>query len=499
MISMQGGSSIDLPAAGAAPAVGAAYRRRTVAMNFLAISVASGLVVLIGIFTAAYSRRALGPVAVGQVNWNAAVLAYLALFANPGLQTIGQRDIAADPRRTASMTGLVLGLQLLFAVVAYAAVLAIALLNPRGGQGGALLLLQGLSILINAGSVAWVLQAHERMVGPAIASLILNLLQIPALVALVHNPDDVFLFVLYTLPFSLAVIVYNFWYLQHRGLLRFGDIRLRLASGAGLLGEAWPLALSQGAVLLIYNCGTIVLGFTGSDEEVGLYTTAYKLMFISTVVSGAMMSAYFPVLSKVAGDPPQARRVASEFTSLMVWMGLPIAALGWACGRHVNDLLFGSQFAGSGPYFEWLCLSIGLVFVNIGLGTPLMAWGHQKLHFKIIALASLASLALNLALVPRYGGWGAVAAILVAESLALVMLAAARRRLGFGRHKLMPILGPPLVCCTAVALALAGLPEGASRYWLLEIGVGTAVLGGCLFVFERRIVVAALGLVRRAA
>jgi O-antigen/teichoic acid export membrane protein len=495
---MQASSPVDAPAATPTPGAGPAYRRRTIATNFVAMTVVSGVVLLIGIFTTAYSRRVLGPAAIGQVNWNAALLVFVALLASPGIAVVGQRDIAARPKDTASIASLVLGLQMLFGVAAYAVVAAIALLDPLGGQGGALLLIQGLIVLINAGSAVWVLQAHQRMAGPAIASLIINLLQIPVLLVLIRDAGDIYLFVAYTLPFSLALVGYYFWYLQRHGILRFRDIRPRLASGGRLLAQAWPLALSLLAGLVVYNAGAIVLGFTHSDVEVGLYTTAYRLMFISTVVSGAMLNAYFPVLSQVAGDAMQARRVAGDFATLMVWMGLPIAALGWACGRHVNDLLFGAQFAAAGPYFEWLCLAVGLTFTSIGLGTPLLAWGHQKLHFKVVASAALVSLMLNALLVPRYGGWGAVAALLLAEALALAMMTIARKRLTLGRMPLLPLLAPPLACSTAVALAIVALPATLDRYWWLEVAVGAALLGGCLLLFERRIAKAAWTLLRRA-
>jgi O-antigen/teichoic acid export membrane protein len=470
----------------------AAYRRRTVAANFLAISVASGLTVLIGIFTAAYSRRVLGPEAIGQVNWNLALLACLALLTSPGLQLIGQRDIAADKQRTAQLTSLVLSLQFVLTLVTYAGIVIVALLNPRGADASALLILQGLSLFVSAAGVTWVLQAHQRMVAPSIASLVLNLLQIPALVIFVKQPDDVYIFVLYTLPFSLALVVYNFWHLRRHGLLRLANLRPRLAGSRSLFVQAWPIALSQGAVLLIYNCGALILGFTHSDAEVGFYTTAYRLMFMSTVVSGAMLSAYFPVLSQIRNDPHQAQRVVGEFTTLMAWMGLPIAALGWAIGRHVNDLLFGAQFVQSGPYFEWLCLAIGLVFVNIGLGTPLLAWSYQKLHFKITATAAVASLALNLALIPTYGGWGAVAGILTAEFLVLIMIVLARRQIDLGRQALLQPLVAPLLCSLAVALLIVALPPYSARYWWLQLVLGGTTLVGCIFLFERRIVTAAL-------
>ncbi len=480
-----------------APSAGAPHDRRRIAVNFLAVSLSSGLAVLIGVLTTAYSRRMLGPVAIGQVNWNAAVVACLALIANPGLQTVGQRDIAADPRQTAPLTSLVLCLQMLLAVAAFAIVAVIALVNPRGGHTGVLLLLQGLTLVVSAGTVAWVLQAHERMVGPAIASLVINLLQIPVLIAIIHGPDDVFAFVLYTLPFSLALVVFNFWYLHHYGILRFGALRPRLHGARRLLGESWPLALSQGAVLLIYNGAAIILGFTHSDEEVGHYTTAYKLMLVSTVVSGAMLTAYFPVLSRVRNDPAQAARIAREFLTLLAWMGLPIAALGWACGRHVNDLMFGSGFARSGPYFEWLCLNVALTFLNIGVGSPLLAWGLQKLHFKIVAVAAAANLVLNLLLIPRYGGWGAIVSTLVAEGVCLGMLFLARRRLATGRHPMVSIVWPPVLCSLTVALVVAALPSNFHRYWWAEVVLGTLVLGGCVLIFERRIATMALALLKR--
>jgi O-antigen/teichoic acid export membrane protein len=489
---MQVSSPID------APAAGPAYRRRTIATNFIAMTAVSGIVLLIGIFATAYSRRVLGPAAIGQINWNAALLTFLTLLASPGIALVGQRDIAAKPKETASITSLVLGLQMLFGLVAYAVVVAIALLDPRGAQASALLLIQGVIILINAGGTIWVLQAHQRMAGPAIASLVINLLQVPALLLLIREPGDIYLFAGYTLPFSLALVGYYLWYLQHHGILRFADIRPRLAAGGKLLSEAWPLALSLLAALVVYNGGAILLGFTHSDTEVGLYTTAYRLMFISTVVSGAMMNAYFPVLSQVAGDTQQARRVAHDFATLMVWMGLPIAALGWACGRHINDLLFGAQFAAAGPYFEWLCLVVALTFTNIGLGTPLLAWGRQRLHLKIIATSAVASLALNALLIPRYGGWGAVAALLLAETMSAVMLATARRRLELGRFALLPLLVPPLLCSLVVALGIAFLPASAHQFWWLEVAIGAALLGACLLLFERRIAKAALTLVRRA-
>jgi O-antigen/teichoic acid export membrane protein len=141
---------------------------------------------------------------------------------------------------------------------------------------------------------------------------------------------------------------------------------------------------------------------------------------------------------------------------------------------------------------------VALTFTNIGLGTPLLAWGYQKLHLKIIGTVAIVSLVLNVLLVPRYGGWGAVAALLLAETMAVVTLAIARRRLELGRLPLLPLLAPPLLCSLAVALGIALLPASADRYWWLQVIAGAALLGGCLLLFERRITKAAWALARRS-
>lgn len=460
------------------------------------MTVGNALILVIGMFTGAYSRRMLGPVAIGQVGWNTAVLAYLGLIVSPGLQMVGQRDIARNLADTARLTSVIITLQLLFALAAYAVIFAIAALDLRGPQISILLLLQSASLVITACDVRWVMQAHERMVGPSIANVVVNAAQVPALIALVRSPDDVFVYVIFTLPFSLAGVAYNFWYLRRHGLLRLRQLRPALDGARRLLRESWPYALSQGAILLYYNCGAIILGFAAGDEPVGLYSTAYKLMMVSAVVSGAMWNAYFPVLTRAHATPSEAARVAAEFATLMAWMGLPIAALGWAVGRHAVVLLYGPEFAESRRYFEWLCLNVGLVFLNIGLGLPLLTWGFQRLQLWMTAPVGLANLALNLLLIPLYGAWGAVATTLAAEFVIFFLTIRARRRIRIGWHPVLPIIAAPILCSTAVALGIAMLPQALDGYWWLELAIGALMLGGCLLIFERRILNGALQLIR---
>jgi O-antigen/teichoic acid export membrane protein len=464
------------------------HSRQRIATNFVGVALSSAINMVAGLFISIYVRRTLGPVAYGEVSWNAAVLAYLALIPSSGLQLIGQREVARRLGDTERLASVILTLQGLLCLAAYALILVIAALNLRGPEVSQLLLLQGIALFFTSLDVGWILQGQERMVAPAVATLIFNLAQFPALLAFVHGPEDVIVFAAINLPFAAANLGYRFWYLHRHGFLDLAQLRLRLAGARRILDESWPLAVSQGAIVILYNCDAIILGFTNGDDTVGQYVSAYKLMLVATVISGALCNAYFPALARVHDDPPQAKRVQDEFLSLMVWMGLPIAALGWAVGRHVVDIMYGRAFFESGLYFEWLCLNVGLIFLNLGLGAPLTAWGMQKLHFKITGSAALVNLVLNLALIPLYGPWAAIATTLGSELMVFAMLIVMRRRIGLGWVPLGRVLMPAAACSMAIAFGIVMLPRSLDAYWWLQCLGGTILLGAALFIFERRIV-----------
>jgi O-antigen/teichoic acid export membrane protein len=159
--------------------------------------------------------------------------------------------------------------------------------------------------------------------------------------------------------------------------------------------------------------------------------------------------------------------------------------------------MYGPEYADAGRYFEWLCLNIGLVFLNVGLGMPLLTWGFQRLQLWMTAPVGLANLALNLVVIPVYGAWGAVATTLAAEFVIFFLTIRARRRIGIGWHPILPIITAPILCSAAVALGIAALPRQFDEFWWIELPAGAAVLGGCVLVFERRILTGALALLRR--
>ncbi|MBX3503218.1 MAG: oligosaccharide flippase family protein [Alphaproteobacteria bacterium] len=460
--------------------------RRRIATNFVTLALTSLLGLLVTILISVYVRRILGPVAVGQASWALAAIGYLTVAVCPALTIVAQRELARMPKLTPQRLALVLTLQTMLAVAVYGALLVLAAFEPRGKVVSVLLVIYGVTLFSFAWNTGWVLQAHERMVAPSIAGLVINALQLPALALLVYGPGDLYLYAALSLPFAFAGVLFNLWYIARRGLARLWQLRPTLSGTGGLFREAWPLALAQGAAMIAMHSGTIILGFTHGDAPVGQFTTAYRLMLVAAVITAALWNAYFPAFARTLERRDEAIALSREYLALLAWMGLPMAALGWALGRHVVGLLYGPQFGPSGHYFEWLCITIGLTFLNYGVVATLVPWGYGGLQLKIAGTAAILNLCVCALAIPLYGPWGAVAATISSELLVVIVGLLARRRLRLHWHPVLPVVGPPLVCSAAVAMILVSLPGWLDRLWWLQLLIGAAVLAGCFAAFEQR-------------
>ena len=475
-------TAVDVPLQGEQPAP---PDRRRIATNFVTLAVTGALGLVVTLLISIYVRRMLGPTAMGQVSWSLAVIGYLGMIVNPGLTPIGERELARNRLRGNELLALVLTLQTAFSAIVYALLVVFAAFDLRGPAVSILLLIQGLTLFLTAWNSGWVLQAYERMVIPSVASLVINALQLPVLLLFVHSPDDTNLYAFLALPFALAGVIFNFWYMIRRGAVRSLRLRPTFAGSARLLREAWPVALAQAAILILQTSGIIILGFTSGDNAVGQYATAHRLIMVASLGTAALWNAFFPALARSSTVPDHAAELSREFLGLLAWIGFPLAALGWACGRHVVELMYGAAFAESGLYFEWLSLSIALTYLYYGLVAILMPLGRSTLQFQIIAVAAAVNLALNAIAIPLYGPWGSIAAMLAAETVLLGLGLAMRNRGGLLNHAILPVVAPPLLCSLGVAVVIVLLPPSWHHFWWFELTSGAVVLLICLIGFER--------------
>jgi len=145
-------------------------------------------------------------------------------------------------------------------------------------------------------------------------------------------------------------------------------------------------------------------------EAVGGYNAVFRLVEALRLLPAAVMAVTFPMLVQTR-DTSLVRRIGGALT-------VAGAALALVCGlgsSSIVTLVYGAPYLYAAPTFAILSLALPLFFLNYALTHQVIGWDGQRAYLLIAALALVANVVANLALVPSQGMIGAAIATLVTE------------------------------------------------------------------------------------
>lgn len=191
-----------------------------------------------------------------------------------------------------------------------------------------------------------------------------------------------------------------------------------------MLRTGWPMLLGSAMFLVMSWTDTLLLGHFLEEEHVGIYRVAFRMAALVTLVQAAVNSYAAPLFAErhAAGDRAGLKSALRQTTFLNMAFSVPafvalVAVPAWWMGW------FGDAFAVGATCLVWL--AVGQV-VNALCG-PVMyllnMTGHERPAQRIVWIAALGNLALNVWAIPRFGIEGA--AVATAFSMALWNVAAA--------------------------------------------------------------------------
>lgn len=198
------------------------------------------------------------------------------------------------------------------------------------------------------------------------------------------------------------------------------------------LKTSLPLLLVLGFELLLQNTDILVLSRYLEPSQVAIYFAALKTIGLVSFVHfavGAAAANRFSAL-KTRGEGEQLAETVREAVRWTFWPSLAGAVVLLALGKPLL-WLFGPDFTVGYPVM--FILAAGFL-PRAAMGPAeivLNMLGEQNRCAAVLLLSAVANLALNLALVPLYGIYGAAAATaLSVASAAVALFLVARKRLG---------------------------------------------------------------------
>ncbi len=159
---------------------------------------------------------------------------------------------------------------------------------------------------------------------------------------------------------------------------------------------------------------TVLLGFFKTSKEVGLYTSAYKIVTLASTVPMLIFTSFLPYLVSVE------KTITKEWKTYVLAMfsiGLPISIGISLLAPAFISILYGADYQDAVLPLRILSLDIFAVFVSVTFAQPLLLLGKEKRYLSIVAWSAGLNLLFNLFMIPLYGMIGAAITTVFAESL----------------------------------------------------------------------------------
>ncbi|UCF71515.1 MAG: flippase [candidate division WOR-3 bacterium] len=374
---------------------------------------------VIGFIVSVYIARVFGSEAFGQISFSLVLLSYFVLFTNFGLATYGIKEVSHNVKRTTSIASTLILIQAVLSIIAYSVliILITAVWGHFPSEKKYLILILGLSMFPTVFDLTWVFMGHEKMEFRAIAYSIRYLTY--ALIVFLFLPIRSTIITVGIAYLSSTVIMALFStsaYLKSFHSFRFvqSDLAANLKIFLrGALPIGWATLMSR----VYYNFDTLMLSFLRSDQVVGWYSAAYRIVLVLTGIAGIYGMVYLPALTKrIRVSKSAAKALVNRSFKILLSFSVPITVGGILLSSHIIKFIFGEQYLEAIVPFQILLIAVLIIFTSVVFSYAMISLGKQKQLAIYSTLAAVFNVGLNFLVIPRYGAVGAAITTVISEA-----------------------------------------------------------------------------------
>jgi len=366
--------------------------------------------------------RYVGPASLGKYYLAISLTTIFAIFIDLGFANILTREVAKDQNRAARWLGNVLSLKVPLAFFAAATVFILVNVLNYDHLTKQLVYISVISMVLDSFTATFfaVARGFHNLKYESVSSVIFQIIVlavgysalllggglIPAMAAL-----------------ALASI-YNFIY-------SWTIIKRRLKIAVQLLYDklfmkeiliiSWPFAV-YGIFQRLYSyLDSVFLSVFSGDVQVGIYQIAFKIIFALQFLPMAFTASLYPAMS--AYWQTNRGQLAISFERAMNYLiiiSLPII-IGTIVLADKIILLFKASYSGAAWPLRISIISLFFIFVNFPIGSLLNACDAQRKNTRNMGIVVVASILMNLLLIPSWQAVGASLTVLVTNILMFIL------------------------------------------------------------------------------
>ena len=377
---------------------------------------------IVGFLWTVYLARTLGVKTFGQYQTVLAFVFTFFAFVDFGLNRLLIRDVSRKVEEAGDYLGSALGFRLILAFFAYMIAIIFAFLL---GYPLSLIMLFAITFLLFFFQGFWfcfsaIFLALEKMEISALGS-ILQAIFTPLFGLLFLKLGFGLRGVLGGIVVSNLLVLFYFFLQARRKKIVF---RLFLDRTRFLyfLKEGGKFAFLTFLSIFYLKNGVLILERLKGEKVAGLYSAGFKVVEIGIIFPNALATAFFPQVSKlILADKKRLTQLYFQLVLIAFLLAVPLTLIVGLYSEEILDFLFGKEFVFASPALSILGFSLILFFVNALPGniiqsseklTSFLPWAFFNTFFNLL---------LNFLLVPRFSFLGPAYAILITETIGLLI------------------------------------------------------------------------------
>ncbi|MBN1893625.1 flippase [bacterium] len=399
-------------------------RVRPTGQNILALLAGQVLSKLLALWALILLANYLGADLFGKFSFAAAFAMLFMPLMDLGLDTYGIREIARKTQRAPLYLGNIFWIKIFLSGLVILAMGAVVSFMNVPAVTLRLVLVSGIITLVRVFSNSLIIafRGFRRMEYEAALLILARLLEAAAVLAGINLRFSVEII----LVLMAAANVLAFAALGAFMTFRLVKPRMRMtpALWPKLIRGGLPFMLTSLFVMIYFKIANVFLSKMEGDAAVGLYDSAANLIYPLTVISSAIISAVFPVISRYFHS--DRKRAVAGFTQAARYsfiVALPLSAGLFFLADPVMRLLYSDDYLPAVAVLRIICWLIPVIFMTNVFGNTLGAVDRQEIVFGISVANALVNVTLNFLLIRAMGMHGAAVATVLTEIGGFFMLA----------------------------------------------------------------------------
>lgn len=236
------------------------------------------------------------------------------------------------------------------------------------------------------------------------------------LIGIYFSLDLTYFIILTVTPGFISFLVTFFFAKKYIEFASFSWPQMKRIFLAGL-----PYFVLVSGGILYSKIDILMLKYLSTDTDVGLYSAAYKIIFMLNIIPITLTSALYPMLSNYFHNSEnKVEYILAKLSKYLLICSILICCYVYYYAFELINLLLGANFAFSGIALKLLILSFVPNCMCVVMNNYYLAAGRVKRMSIIYISGSIINIVLNYYLIPSFSLYGAAFSTVLCEFIILI-------------------------------------------------------------------------------